>query len=233
MTPKKPETLEITKLEGYEPFLQRLKARVRSAQLKAAVAVNTELIGLYWELGKSIVEQQEKSGWGDAVLERLSKDLTKTFPDMKGFSRRNLYRIRGLYLAYRAESQFVPQPVAQIPWGHNIAILEKVKNPKERQWYVGQSMQHGWSRAILIHQIEGRLYHRQGKAISNFDRVLPPPQSDLAGEILKDPFNFDFLTLDAQAHERDIERGLTVSGVKTFAGQRQIKLPLGIGSISS
>jgi predicted nuclease of restriction endonuclease-like (RecB) superfamily len=205
---QKPQALDLTNLEGYESFLRALKERVRGAQLKAAIAVNTELIGLYWELGKSIVEQQNKSGWGDAVLERLSKDLTNAFPDMRGFSRRNLYRIRGLFLAYREESQFVPQAVAQIPWGHNIVILEKVKDAVERKWYAAQSMQHGWSRAILTHQIEGKLYHRQGKAISNFNRILPPPQSDLASEILKDPYNFDFLTLDAEAHERDLEKGL-------------------------
>lgn len=214
--------LNITELEGYESFFQGLKQRVRSAQLKAAIAVNTELIGLYWELGKSIVEQQKKSGWGDAVLERLSQDLINAFPDMKGFSRRNLYRIRALYLAYYEESQFVPQAVAQIPWGHNIAILEKVKDPAERKWYAVQSMQYGWSRAILIHQIEGRLFSRQGKAISNFDRVLLPPQSDLASEILKDPYNFDFLTLDAEAHERDVERGL-LEHIRSFL------LELGVG----
>jgi predicted nuclease of restriction endonuclease-like (RecB) superfamily len=137
---QKPQIPALTKLDGYEPFLQGLKERVRSAQLKAAVSVNTELIALYWELGRSIVEQQKKSGWGDAVLEHLSNDLTSAFPDLKGFSRRNLYRIRGLYLAYQAESEFVPQPVAQIPWGHNIVILEKVKDPIERNWYTVQTM---------------------------------------------------------------------------------------------
>ena len=220
--PQKPGVLGLTKLEGYEPFLLKLKERVRSAQLKAAVAVNTELIGLYWELGKSIVEQQEKSGWGEAVLERLSKDLTSAFPGLKGFSRRNLYRIRGLYLAYKGESEFVPQAVAQIPWGHNIVILEKLKDPVERNWYTVQTMQYGWSRAILTHQIESGLYHRQGKAISNFDRALPPPQSDLARETLKDPYNFDFLMLDSEAHERDLENGL-IAHIRSFL------LELGVG----
>jgi predicted nuclease of restriction endonuclease-like (RecB) superfamily len=220
--PQKPKTLDLTKLEGYESFLQGLKERVRRAQLKAAVAVNTELIELYWELGKSIVEQQEKSGWGDAVLERLSKDLTNAFPDMKGFSQRNLYRVRTFYLAYREGSEILPQAVAKIPWGHNIAILDKVKDPTERAWYVAQTTQYGWSRAILIHQIEGRLYNRQGKAVTNFDRILPPAQSDLATEILKDPYNFDFLTLDSEAHERDVERGL-VEHIRSFL------LELGVG----
>ncbi|MBP9090202.1 DUF1016 family protein [bacterium] len=220
--PQKPRSLDLTKLEGYEPFLQKLKDRVRSVQLKAAVAVNTELIGLYWELGRSIVEQQEKSGWGEAVLEQLSNDLMTAFPGMKGFSRRNLYRIRGLYLAYKGESEFVPQAVAQIPWGHNIVILEKLKEPVERNWYTIQTLHYGWSRAILTHQIESGLYKRQGKAISNFERALASPQSDLARETLKDPYNFDFLTLDAEALERDLETGLIVH-IRSFL------LELGVG----
>lgn len=220
--PQKPRALDLARIEGYEPFLLKLKERVRSAQLKAAVAVNTELIGLYWELGQSIVEQQEKSGWGEAVLDRLSKDLMSAFPDMKGFSQRNLYRMRTFYLAYRQGSEFLPQAVAKIPWGHNIVILDKIKDPEERAWYVTQTTQYGWSRAILTHQIESGLYHRQGKAISNFERSLPSPQSDLARETLKDPYNFDFLMLDAEAHERDLENGL-IAHIRSFL------LELGVG----
>jgi len=194
--PQKPQTIDLTRLEGYDHFLQELKDRVRGSQLKAAVAVNSELIGLYWELGKNLVKQQERSGWGDAVLDRLSQDLVTAFPEMKGFSRRNLYRIRALYLAYRAESEFVPQAVAQIPWGHNIVILEKVKDPIERRWYVSQTTDYGWSRAVPTHQIESGLYRRKGNAISNFDRALPVPQSDLLMKRSKTVTTSTFSRLD-------------------------------------
>lgn len=221
-SPKTNGTDMVKQLEGYETFLQQLKERVRGSQLRAAVAVNSELIGLYWELGKSIVEQQEHAGWGDAVLDRLSKDLAVAFPEMKGFSRRNLYRIRALYLAYRSECEFVPQAVAQIPWGHNILILEKVKDPSERKWYVAKTTEHGWSRSILGMQIDTGLYKRQGQAVTNFSRTLPALESDLAQQVLKDPYNFDFLTLDAEAHERDIEKAL-VDHIQKFL------IELGVG----
>lgn len=212
----------LNQLEGYESFLQQLKDRVRRSQVKAALAVNSELIALYWELGKSIVERQERAGWGDGVLDRLSNDLAVAFPEMKGFSRRNLYRIRALYQAYRAESEFVPQAVAQIPWGHNILILEKVKEPSERRWYVAKTTEHGWSRSILGMQIETGLYKRQGKAITNFSNTLPALQSDMAQEALKDPYNFDFLTLGTEAQERDIEQAL-VDHIQKFL------IELGVG----
>ncbi len=204
---RQPEELPAIIAE-YESYLIELKDRVKRSQVKAALVVNSELIGLYWELGKSITELQEKSGWGDALLDRLSKDMMKAFPDMKGFSRRNLYRARALYHAYSCDSKFVPQAVAQIPWGHNVTILEKVKDPVERNWYALKTTEYGWSRAILVHQIETNLYHRQGRALQNFEATLPSPQSDLAQEILKDPYNFDFLTLDREAHEKDLEKGL-------------------------
>jgi predicted nuclease of restriction endonuclease-like (RecB) superfamily len=146
---------------------------------------------------------------------------------MKGFSRRNLYRIRSLYQAYRAESEFVPQAVAQIPWGHNILILEKVKEPSERRWYVAKTTEHGWSRSILGMQIETGLFKRQGKAITNFSNTLPALQSDLAQEALKDPYNFDFLTLGTEAHERDIEQAL-VDHIQKFL----IELGVGFAFVS-
>ena len=147
------------------------------------------MIALYWEIGKGIVERQEKAGWGNAVLDRLSKDLIHTFPEIKGFSRRNLYRMRALY-QNREQSEFVPQLVAQIPWGHNQIILEKLKDPDEREWYIQNAIEYGWSRAVLVHQIETKLYHRQAKAekTTNFELTLPPPQSDLAQQTLKDPY---------------------------------------------
>jgi predicted nuclease of restriction endonuclease-like (RecB) superfamily len=168
------------------------------------------LIVLYWEIGRGIVERQEGAGWGDEVLERLSRDLKHEFPELKGFSRRNLYRMRAVYLAYRARSEFVPQAVAQIPWGHNLVLLEKVKDPDEREWYARQTFEHGWSRNVLVHQIETDLYHRQARAekTTNFPATLPPPESDLVLHTLKDPYVFDFLNVGEEAHEREVERAL-------------------------
>jgi predicted nuclease of restriction endonuclease-like (RecB) superfamily len=209
-------------LKDYQRFVRELKDRISRAQIKAAVAVNSELMGLYWDLGKSIVERQAQSDWGDFVLEKLSRDLMDAFPEMKGFSRRNLYNIRAFYMAYKDESEFVPQVVAQIPWGHNVILLEKIKDSTERAWYAACTTQHGWSRAILTLQIESGLYFRQGSAITNFEHALPSPQSDLAREALKDPYKFDFLTLGREAHERDLEGGLLIH-IRSFL------LELGVG----
>ena len=206
--------------QGYAELLEDLKGRVRTAQLKAARAVNRELIQLYWDIGRLIVERQEREGWGKAVIERLAEDVQKAFPGLKGFSRTNIFRMRALYLAYAKDLPIVPQPVGQlegvnlpqavadIPWGHNTILLEKLKTPLERLWYAQQTVQHGWSRTILEMQIQSNLYGRQGKAVTNFATTLPPPQSDLAQQTLKDPFVFDFLTLDTEARERDLEGGL-------------------------
>ncbi|MBI1928516.1 DUF1016 domain-containing protein [Candidatus Poribacteria bacterium] len=211
-------------LPGYEEFLHDLKARIRSAQIKAALSVNRELIGLYWEIGKAIVERQERAGWGDAVVEQLAKDLRHEFPEMKGFSRSKVFAMRQLYLTYRDSGEFVPQLVGQIPWGHNLAIIAKVKAPAEREWYLRQTIENGWSRAVLVHQIETNLYRRQVKAekVTNFPITLPPPQSDLVQQTLKDPYIFDFLTLGKEAQERDLERAL-VEKIKDFL------LELGVG----
>ena len=193
---------------GYADLLSALKERIKSAQIRAALAVNSELIRLYWEIGASVVREQETHQWGDKVLGRLADDLRTAFPAMQGFSRANVYRMRAFYRAYPDEAEFVTQAVSQIPWGHNIAIFQTVKDPNERLWYAQNTIEHGWSRNVLTHQIETHLYHRQGKASTNFARTLPPPESDFAQQILKDPFNFDFLTLQAGAVERDLERGL-------------------------
>ena len=176
--------------------------------MQAVLAVNRELIALYWELGRMIVAAQEAHQWGDSVLLQLSRDLQSTFPGVSGFSRTNLYRIRSFYLAYKQQGEFVPLPVGQIPWGHNVILLEKVKDPAVRDWYAQAAFEQGWSRNVLEMQIESQLHERQGKAVSNFSRTLPPPQSDLAQALLKDPYNFDFLTLTDKAQEREIERGL-------------------------
>ena len=156
--PAKPST---GLLAGYEDMLAELKSRIRSAQIKAALSVNREMIAPYWEIGRDIIARQEKAGWGDEVLERLSRGLRHEFPDMQGFSRANLYRIRAFFLAYPDATQNVAQVVRQIPWGHNLALFEKLKDRAEREWYAQQTIQYGWSRAVLVHHIETCLYQRQ------------------------------------------------------------------------
>lgn len=194
----------------YPEFLRQLKARIQACQARAILAVNRELITLYWEIGQQIVERQENAGWGDAIITQLERDLKKEMPDLEGFSRRNLYRMRALYLTYRDQGEKVPQLVAQIPWGHNTVLIEKVKDPIERQWYLQQTLEQGWSRSVLVHQIESQLYERQVNRIKshNFEQVLPSPQSELVAQSLKDPYVLDFLTLKQGAKERDLQNGL-------------------------
>ena len=197
----------LTVPEGYESFLKGLKERVRAAQLRAGLSVNRELVLLYWSIGRDILARQKKQGWGAKVIERLAGDLPREFPEMTGFSPRNLKYMRALAEAWPDE-QFVQQVAAQIPWFHNCAILDRVKSPVEREWYIRATIQNGWSRNILVHQIESGLYRRQGKAPTNFTRTLPAPQSELAEQVVKDPYNFEFLTLAQEAKERDLERAL-------------------------
>ena len=195
----------------YKVWLADIKARVRNAQIKAALKVNTELLELYWSIGTDIVERQKKSKWGDRLLPRLSKDLMTEFPDMKGFSVRNLKYIRQWYLFYSKEKTIGQQLVAQIiqiPWGHNIAIISKCRNTDEALFYIQNTLTHNWSRSVLIHQIESGLYQREGKAITNFPLTLPNPQSDLAHQTLKDPYIFDFLSISVDYNELDLEKGL-------------------------
>lgn len=191
----------------YESFLQELKERIRSAQVRAALSVNRELILLYWGIGRDILLRQENEGWGARVIDRLSEDLSKAFPEMRGFRTRNLKYMRAFAEAY-PDQEFVQQVVAQLPWGHQVRILDTVKDAKRREWYIRQAVQSGWSRNVLVHQIETNLYERQGRALTNFDRTLPAPQSELAQQLIKDPYNFDFLTLAPDVLERDLERGL-------------------------
>jgi predicted nuclease of restriction endonuclease-like (RecB) superfamily len=191
----------------YGPLLEELKEQIRTAQVRAVVAVNRELVLLYWGLGKRILAAQSDQGWGTKVIERLSRDLAHAFPDMKGFSPRNLKYMRAFAAAWPDEP-IVQQVVAQIPWGHNVVLLDRLKTPEERLWYARQTTQYGWSRSVLAIQIETRLHSRQGKALTNFERTLPPPHSDLAREITKDPYNFEFLTLRHEAEERELEAAL-------------------------
>ena len=207
--------------DSYAQFFADLKSRIQAAQLRASVAVNRELVLLYWQIGRDILERQERESWGTKVIDRLAVDLKREFPDMKGFSVRNLKYMRRFAQVW-TDDEFVQQVAAQLPWFHNCVLLDKVADDNERIWYARAAIHHGWSRAVLVHQIESDLHRRQGKAITNFDRTLPPPQSDLAQEVTKDPYNFDFLMLGEEAHERDLERGL-------LEHLRKFLLELGVG----
>jgi predicted nuclease of restriction endonuclease-like (RecB) superfamily len=192
---------------GYPELLASLKARIRDARFRSAFAVNRELIQLYWTIGSDILIRQQSEGWGAKVIDRLAADLQQDFPEMTGLSARNLKYMRAFAEAY-PDSDFVQQVVALLPWGHNIRLLEATKANNEREWYARQSIEHGWSRNVLVHQIESQLFERQGKALTNFYRTLPAQQSELAQELIKDPYNFDFLAAGPEMLERDLERGL-------------------------
>ncbi|HWZ05125.1 MAG TPA: PDDEXK nuclease domain-containing protein [Mucilaginibacter sp.] len=228
---------------AYTSTIAQIKTEIETARLKAAISVNQHLLLLYWKIGNIILQQQNSEGWGSSVIDRLSNDLRKEFPDMKGTSARNLRYMKAFAEAFPEfipttaseqekailqppvaklnneinlqpavakiiSDQFVQQVVAQIPWAHNVAILDRVKNSDERLFYAQKTFENGWSRNILIHQIESKLYHRQGKAISNFVQTLPSYQSDLAKEMLKDPYKFDFLNLSEEYFEKDLEDAL-------------------------
>jgi predicted nuclease of restriction endonuclease-like (RecB) superfamily len=209
-------------------LLADIRQRVRQAQTRAVMAVNAELIRLYWEIGALIAERQKLEGWGAGVIPRLARDLHNELPEEKGFSERNIKRMLAFYRAYPQLAQ-VPQPAAQtappekgpqpvalfpselllsLPWGHHAELMAKVKDTAIRQWYMQAAVQFGWSRNILLMQIETAAHRRQGKAASNFAVRLPPPESDMAQQTLKDPYIFDFLTLADGFHERELETGL-------------------------
>jgi predicted nuclease of restriction endonuclease-like (RecB) superfamily len=218
--------------------LADLKRRIAAAQTRAGLAVNRELIALYWHVGKTIAQRQARVGWGEAVVERLAHDLRQAFPELQGFSARNIWRMRAFFLAWSpapkklpqavaeirglAKDKKLPQAVAEIPWGQNILLLEKLASFRERLWYAEQTRLHGWSREVLQAQIAKKLHARQGKATTNFARSLPSPQSKLAQLALKDPYTFDFLTVGAEAHERVTERDL-------LTHVREFLLELGAG----
>ncbi|HEY9763484.1 MAG TPA: PDDEXK nuclease domain-containing protein [Trichocoleus sp.] len=207
--------------DDYQNFLKDLKGRIRQAQVKAALAVNRELVLLYWEIGREILARQEVEGWGTKVIQRLSMDLREEFPAMSGFSRTNLMYMRAFAEAY-PQVEFVHQLGGQIPWKHNCVILDKVKALEERLWYIQKTIEDGWSRSVLIHQIEGDLYKRQGGALTNFATVLPPERSDLAQSFLKSEYNLEFLSLRERAHERELEQAL-INHMQKFL------LELGVG----
>ena len=231
----------------YPSLLADIKQRIRTAQVRAALSANAELVRLYWDIGQVIEARQRQEGWGAGVIPRLARDLHNEMPDVKGFSERNLKRMIAFYRAYREHDLKVPQPVAllaaksglaasdaivpqavaqlstdglmllppgavisHVPWGHHILLMERVKDFSARLWYMRQTLAQGWSRNVPALMIEARAHERQGKAITNFDRQLPPPQSDLVAQALKDPYIFDLLTLEEPFHERELETGLLV-----------------------
>jgi predicted nuclease of restriction endonuclease-like (RecB) superfamily len=212
---------------NYALLLATLRERIRSAQVRAALAVNRELVLLYWQIGREILAQQAAHGWGARVIERLSEDLRLAFPELKGFSPRNLKYMRAFAEAWPDE-QFVQEVLAQITWYHNIAVIEKLDRPVEREWYARKAIANGWSRNILVHQIESRLHQRIGEAQTNFAHTLPPAQSELAQQVLKDPYIFDFLGLGEEAQERDLERAL-IEHLRAFL----LELGLGFAFIGS
>jgi len=224
------------RLKGYPEFLDNLKNRIREVQVKSALSVNRDLILLYWEIGDRLMVTQKSQGWGAAVIPQLAKDLRNDLPEVKGFSERNIGYMLAFAREYgpppilqqavaKITTESMTQPVSQIrilkdkpvaleyiltylPWGHNILLLEKVKNRSVRLWYAKQTLDNGWSRNVLRIMIDAGTHKRQGKAVTNFDTQLPPTQSDLAKQTLKDPYLFDFLTIEQPFHERELETGL-------------------------
>ena len=236
---------------NYAQVLSDIKGRIQTARVKAALAVNHELIRLYWDIGAIIVGQQRKEGWGASIVGRLAEDVQRAFPGVSGFSQQNMWYMRAFYIAWTEEfiilqqavgeldsvnlsqpatelgAQILSQPVRELdgknpppgvlilPWGHNIQLVTKIKAPVQRLWYAHQTIEHGWSRAVLVHQIESDLYGRQGKALTNFAATLPAPQSELAQQLVKDPYNFEFLGLGPELAERQLELGL-IARLKDF-----------------
>ncbi|MDP1983148.1 MAG: PDDEXK nuclease domain-containing protein [Sulfuritalea sp.] len=192
---------------GYADWLADLKTRIHTAQQRAALAVNRELVLLYWQIGRDILERQARQGWGAKVIERLAHDLRTAFPEMKGFSRANLMYMRAFAEAW-SDAAIVQQAVGQLPWGHNLVLLTRLKDHPLRLAYAQRAVQHGWSRNVLNIHIETRLLEREGHAVTNFEAQLSTPQSDLARDTLKDPYLFDFLGVGKDADERAIESAI-------------------------
>ena len=218
----------------YAAWLADLKARIHQERLRVALASNAVMVLLYWDLGRNILEKQADQGWGSRVIDRLAADLREAFPEMKGFSPRNLKYMRAFAAAW-PDRQIVQASLAQLPWYHHIALLEKLDRPEPRLWYAARTLEHGWSRNILALQIEAQAHRRQGKAQTNFPVTLPPPDSDMAAQVFKDPYLFDFLGTDAPRREAELERGL-VAHIQKFLlelGQgfafvgRQVHLEIG------
>ena len=201
------EKVQTTALKEYKVFFKEIKEKILTSQVKAALAVNHELINLYWEIGSKIHLKQKDEGWGAKTVENLAKDLKSTFPEMKGFSLTNIKYMVQFAKEY-PEFAISQQVVGQIPWGHNILLLQKLETLQDRLWYAHKTIEHGWSRNVLLHWLDSGLHKREGRAITNFQITLPSPQSDLAHQALKDPYCFDFLTLRDKHDEQELESGL-------------------------
>jgi predicted nuclease of restriction endonuclease-like (RecB) superfamily len=193
--------------QSYARFLAGIKERIRTAQVKAALAANAELVLHYWEIGGDILANQARQGWGAKVIDRLAADLQRDFPKLSGYSVRNLKYMRAFAEAWR-HREIVQQLAAQIPWGHNCVLLDRVRDADARAFYIRYTIQHGWARSVLVHQIDTHLHKRQGLAPTNFSRALPAPESDLAREMLKDPYILQPAALDESANERALENAL-------------------------
>ncbi len=192
---------------GYGNLLEQVKSEVRTSRIRATRAASTELVSLYWRLGRLILDRRSEEGWGSKVIERLSVDLRVEFPGMRGLSRRNLFYMRSLAAEYE-DLEKVQQGVALLPWGHVTVLLDKIDGPRERDWYAAAAVEHGWSRDVLAHQIKARLHQRVGAAPSNFEDRLPAADTDLAQQMLRDPYVFDFLDLADRVGERELETAL-------------------------
>jgi predicted nuclease of restriction endonuclease-like (RecB) superfamily len=192
---------------GYAEALRAIKRRIQHERVQAVLTANSAMVLLYWDLGQMILERQERAGWGARVIDRLAADLSAAYPDMRGLSPRNLKYMRAFAAAW-PDRAIVQEPLAQIAWYHNIALLEKLPGTAERLWYARAALAHGWSHDILVLQIQGRARERQGKAVNNFAAALPPPESDMAAQIFKDPYLFDFLGTADPRREREVEQAL-------------------------
>lgn len=219
---------------GYASWLADLKQRIRQERLRVVLASNAAMVLLYWDIGSRILKKQSDQGWGSRVIDRLAADLRTAFPEMNGFSTRNLKYMRA-FAASWPDRSIVQAPLAQLSWYQNITLLEKLDSPRDRLWYAAQSLANGWSRNILVVQIDARVHSRQGRAQTNFPVTLPPCDSDMAAAIFKDPYLFDFLGTDAPRREAELERGL-VDHIQKFLlelGQgfafvgRQVHLEIG------
>lgn len=232
MFPVAPGAMEVP--ADYASLLTEIRQRIRQERLRVVLASNAAMVLLYWDIGQRILDKQNAQGWGAKIIDRLAADLRDAFPDMKGFSPRNLKYMRAFAAAW-PQREIVQQLVAQLSWGHNIALLERLNTPEDRLWYAARTVEHGWSRNILAMQIGTHAHLRQGKAQNNFPATLPPEDSDMAVQIFKDPYLFDFLGTDAPRREKHLEQGL-IDHIQKFLlelGQgfafvgRQVHLELG------
>ncbi len=194
--------------DSYMQFIEKIKEQIRTQRISVVMKANSSMICLYWTIGKAILEKQEEEGWGAKVIDRMAKDLKEAFPDMSGFSPRNIKYMRKFALCW-PDYEIVQRVVAQIPWRTNITLLDKLKEQEERIWYADKTIENGWSKTILELQIQSRLMERTGKTVNNFPAALPPKDSDMANQIFKDPYLFDFLGTDMPRREVEIERKLT------------------------